>query len=377
MPLPYRNPMLMRPVHRGLCDGQPVFVDGRTQGGVMRLRLRQSGVTAFTLERPAALDRDAQSNMLERIVPWLGRTRAQLAGRIKSAAEAVVPWVRRVAAAGRQTMASAYERSVPWLGQTSSRLRERLRSTGETIVPATARAGAQLREKAVGLSATAAPRLRAARERLEERTVSTVDSLRPRIAQARQHGQKRIEAFREAAGARRRAGVPIWATVLLVVVAALVAQALAHQSVERRHELETRQLTQIYKSEQAASQARAVDELARESEEVHQLLGTSIAWTIASALTRKKNNELDLYFQELTKNGHIDLVLFADTKGKVMLTSNPDLRGADFEQHFPAALLREATVSIHRGAGATNRLVMPVHRLGVRLGTAMLVYRAR
>jgi hypothetical protein len=339
----------------------------------MRLRLRQSGSSAFTLERPVALFRDAQSNVVERIVPWLARTRTHLAARMKAAAHAAKPWMTGVAARARYAVTSSYERSLPWLRQSYSGLRERLNSAGETIVPRVAHTCAQLRGRAHEVATGAAPRFRAARERLEERTLSTVESLRPRIA----YGHKRLEAFREAAGARRRAGVPIWATVLLVVVAALIAQALAQQSVERRHELERRQLTQIYKSEQARSQARASDALARESDEVHRLLGTSIAWTIASALTRKKNSELDMYFHELTKNGHIDLVVFADTKGKVVLTSNPALQGADFERHFPAALLQEATVSIHRGAGATNRLVMPVHRTGVRLGTAMLVYKAQ
>jgi hypothetical protein len=246
----------------------------------------------------------------------------------------------------------------------------------DALLPWLARTYGQLRVSTRDFSAAAAPRLKAARESLEQRTVSTVDSVRPWLMRARVQGRRRIETFREAADTKRRAGVPIWATVLLVVVAALVAQALAHQSVERRHELETRQLTQIYHSEQAASQARAADALVRESDEVYRLLGTTVAWTIANELARKKN-ELDVYFHELTKNGAVDLAVFADTKGKVMLASDPGLRGADFAQHFPATLLQEATVSIHRGAGATNRLVMPVTRFGTRLGTAILVYKAR
>jgi hypothetical protein len=338
----------------------------------MRLRMRESGFSTLTLERPA-LSRDAQSNMVERIAPWLRRSRQQVEQHMRSAADAAGSWGVRIAAHVRQMIALLRERAVPWLGQARLNLGERLRSAIQTSTPKLVRARVQVRESTRTFAATAAPRLQSARERLEERTVSAVDSVRPWLAQ----GRKRIAAFREAANAKRKAGVPIWATVLLVVVAALVAQALAHRSVEGRHELQTRQLTQIHKTELASAQARAADALIRESEEVHRLLGATIAWTIASALTRKKDNELELYFHELTKNEHIDLVVFADPKGKVMLASDGRLKGADFGQHFPATLLQETAVSIHRGTNATNRLVMPVHRSGARLGTAMLVYKAR
>jgi hypothetical protein len=343
----------------------------------MRLRPRESGSSTFTLERPAALFRDAQSNMLERIVPWLKRASEQLLTGIRSARDEVTPWLMRSGAYLRRSAISLHQRAIPWLRQTGSYLRERSISARDRLVPWLARTHAQLRESTRDLRANPAPRLRAARERLEQRTLSGVDRVRPWLARARVHGRKRVDTFRAAAQAKRKAGVPIWAAALLVIVAALTAQAVAHQSVERRHELETRQLTRIYQSEQAASQARAADALVRESDETYRLLGTTIAWTIGTELARKKDSQLDLYFHELTKNGRIDLIVFADAKGKVMAASDPGMRGADFVQHFPAALLQETTVAIHRGAGSTNRLVMPVQRFGVRLGTAMLVYKVR
>jgi len=339
----------------------------------MRLRIREGGFSTFTLERPTALSRDPPPTMVERIAPWLRRARQQIGKRMSSAADAVVSWAARTAMHVRQTIGLVRERAMPWLGQARLHLGERVRSVIDTSRPGLVRARDQVGESTRAFAAGAAPRLQSAREHLEERTVSAVDSLRIWLAQRR----KRIGALREAADVKRRAGVPIWATVLLVVVAALVSQVLAHRSVEGRHELQTRQLTQIHKSEQAAAQARAADALSRESDEVHRVLGATIAWTVASALTRKKDNELELYFHELTKNEHIDLVVFADTKGKVVLASDARLKGADFGQHFPATLLQEAAVSIHRGANATNRLVMPVRRSGARLGTAMLVYKSR
>jgi hypothetical protein len=305
------------------------------------------------------------------------RAGEQVAEQTKAALAMIGVWMTRSVEHVARTAASVHERLGPWLQQTGARLGGAMRSGARAVIPWLVRTQSQVREGTRSFAATTAPRLKAARERVEARAESTVDALRPWLIQARRQGQRRLEVLRESAEVKRRAGVPIWATVLLVVVAVLISQALAHRSVEKRHELQTRQLMQIHKSEQAASQARAADALVRESDDVHRALGTTIAWTIASALSRKKNNELDLYFQELTKNAYIDLVVFADTKGKVVLASDPALRGADFDKHFPAALLQDATVTIHRGASATNRLVMPVHRLGTRLGTAVLVYKAR
>jgi hypothetical protein len=309
--------------------------------------------------------------------PWLRRAGEQFVARAKAALASVGPWMTRSVEHVTRTAASVHERSRPRLQQTGARLGASMTSASRAAVAWLMRTRLRAREGTRSFAATAVPRLKAARERVEARTESTVDSLRPWFMQARREGHRRLEVLRETAEAKRRAGVPIWATVLLIVVAVLIAQALAHRSVEKRHELQTRQLMQIHKSEQAATQARAAEALTRESDDAHRALGTTIAWTIASALSRKKNNELDLYFHELTKNGYIDLVVFADTNGKVVLASDPALRGADFDKHFPAALLQEATVTIHRGASATNRMVMPVHRSGTRLGTAVLVYKAR
>jgi hypothetical protein len=339
----------------------------------MRLRPRQSGMSTFTLERPTAMFRDAQSSVVERVVPWLARIRHVLSERVGTAADSSAAWAMRAAAYIRETAANLRERSGPWLVQTHALLRERLTSARDVIVPRVANGYDRVRENTRVLAVTAAPRLTAARERLEERTVTTFDSLRPWLTRA----GKRMDAFRENASAKRKAGVPIWAAALMVIVAALVAQALAHKSVERRHELETRQLTQIHRIEQAQAQARAADAVARENDDVIRMLGSTIAWTISNALGRKNGIELDSYFHELTKNEQIDLVVLADTKGKVMVASDPGLRGAEFSQHFPSTLLQEATISIHRGSGITNRLVTPVQRYGQRLGTAVVVYKAR
>jgi hypothetical protein len=339
----------------------------------MRLRTRQNGMSTFTLERSPAMFRDAQSNGVEPIVPWLARVREALSEFLLRAAHTITAVSVRSAGHIRQTAATFRERSGPWLTQTHARVGERLTSARDTIVPRVADGYTRFRENTRVLAVGAAPRLTAARERLEEKAVNAVDTLRPWIFRA----GKRMDAFRQSAHARRKAGVPIWAAALMVIVAALVAQALAHQSAEKRHELETRQLTQIHRIEQAQADARAADTVARENDEILRLLGTTIAWTISNALGRKNGSELDSYFHELTKNDQIDLVVLADTKGKVMLASDPRLRGADFNQHFPSTLLQEVAISVHRGSGATNRLVMPVQRLGQRLGTAVVVYRAR
>jgi hypothetical protein len=338
----------------------------------MRLRAPQSGMSTFTLEQPTTMLRDAESDALDPVAPF-ARTRGGLLGSIRSTADASAAWTVRGAAYVRQNAVTLRERAGPWLRQTHALLRERLSLALDALIPRLAQMYGRLRDDTHHLAATAAPRLSAARERLEDRTVSTVDSLRPWLART----GKRMDAFRETANAKRKAGVPIWAAALMVIAAALIAQALAQRSVERRHELETRQLTQIHKLEQARAQARAAETLARESDDVLRLLGTSIAWTVANALGRKNGSDLDAYFYDLTKNEEINLVVLADTKGKVTVASDPALKGVDFGQHFPATLLHEVAISIHRGSGVTNRLVIPVQRFGQRVATAVLVYKAR
>jgi len=176
----------------------------------------------------------------------------------------------------------------------------------------------------------------------------------------------------------RTTKVPLWVALVLagMLLAALAASAIYQRNSERRYEIAAQELTQKLDKEKAAVQSLAQEALTRHGEEAHRLFGTALAWAVRSALMRGNYDEIDQYFTELVRNQRIRLILLADNNGKVVLATDRDLKGANFGQHFPAALLDEPAVAIHAGEGQLRRLVMPIQGLSARMGTALLVYEA-
>jgi hypothetical protein len=427
------------------------------------LKLRQSGFSAFTLERPLELVRSARWRLRETVLPrlrvahgrtrercvalaitvkprlrqarvnvrersiavartttlrlrevgtrvgsrsrtsgeavglWLSRARTQVQGGTRATIQAVVPRMQRAPTPVRDrttavvdalrsrlrhgrsrvgARTSAVVHSItPRLRQTQALLRERTGAVVETLVPRLKQTHVQ--ESAPFVPPTVTPPPSSFQARVEQRAGAVVDNAMPRLVWLQEHAMERAHSFEErwtAAKERMKAGVPIWVTLLLVVVTALVAQAFANGAVERRHALETRQLAYIHKAEEKAADARSREMLSRESDEFHLLLGSTIAWTIQNALTRKKPDDIDDYFRELVKNDRMQTALLADNNGKIIASTDPALKGADFAQRFPTALLGSIMTTIDRADDGMKRLVIPIQHFGVRLGTAMLVY---
>jgi len=112
----------------------------------------------------------------------------------------------------------------------------------------------------------------------------------------------------------------------------------------------------------------------RESDELHRMFGAVMALTMHNALTRKNYDELDQYLTEIGKSERVRLAVVADLSGKVVAATDQTLKGTHFGAHFPLALLNEAVMVVQPAEGGLKRLVMPIERYSVRLGTAVLVY---
>jgi hypothetical protein len=200
------------------------------------------------------------------------------------------------------------------------------------------------------------------------------------LRRARAEIQDRLEQLEGAvaeARDKRSFRLPIWATLVLMIVAAAVTQAFTHQGLERRHAVETRQVKQIYESEKTSAHARAREAFAQATDDAYQLLGNSLAWSVRNALVRNKYDELGQYFTELARHERVSLVLLADRNGKVVLASDPTLKGTEFSRHFPASFLSEPAITVRSGAGDQKSLVVPINRYTTRLGTALMVYEPR
>jgi hypothetical protein len=362
---------------------------------------RQSGFTNFTLERPAAFVRRAQIVIVERTEPWFARLETMLLQVVSAFKHA------------RTRMADASRRS---LIHTQASWREslpRIRHAQAKAVDAVARRAQSTR---AAIAHHVGPRLAAAQTAVshaalrgvmwiedtrvrsvvpwltrtqQNATVATIHALMwaqttydhrfvPWAIETRDDLRERFQSSDDvlaAVKARWEEGlrVPLWLVLTLMLVTALFTQAVAHQNGDRRSEVTSRQLAQVYKSEQEAAQVRARETLARESDDLHRMFGAVMVWTMQNALARKSYDELDQYLTEIGKSDRVKLALLADLNGKVVAATDQRLKGTLFAQHFPSTLLNEAVMTI-QSDGDLKRLVLPIERYSVRLGTAVLVY---
>jgi hypothetical protein len=171
------------------------------------------------------------------------------------------------------------------------------------------------------------------------------------------------------------AKLPLWVSLLLLLVAALIFawKQVALDRMESRFEEEKQQLAEQYETGKSTLMRQAGAALSKNSEAAHRLFGNALAWAIRGELIRNNLDQIDQYFSELVKVERIHLVALASQEGKVLVASDKKLQNAEFGQIFPAELLNETQVSIHP-QGEDRLLVLPVMGLNTRLGTAVLRY---
>lgn len=172
--------------------------------------------------------------------------------------------------------------------------------------------------------------------------------------------------------------LPLWVSLAL---AALVVVVYAWQqvSVSRagvRLEAERTQLTQQLEADRAAIISQAKDFVARQADAHSHRFGLALAWAVRGETIRNNLEQVDQFSNELVKLPGIDLVIFADAKGKVLVASDKKHQGSDFSQIYPLDLLQVPEVSL-RPEGQTGQLLLiPVMGLNSRLGTLVLRQQA-
>jgi hypothetical protein len=362
---------------------------------------RQSGFTNFTLERPAAFVRRAQVVIVQRTEPWFTQAEVRLLRAVSSteracsaSADHVRSALMRAQATLRESVFPAIKRAqAAGVGAITQRAQQTRAAVAKTVGPrfdamqvsaaqATLRGLMWAEETRVH---TVAPRLTRMQQITAENTIhalmwaqTTFDHrILPWATQTRVDLRERYQSSDDviaALKARLEAGVPLWLTALLVVVVALIAQAVAHKNVDHRNDVTSRQLAQVFKAEQTTVETRARAALDRESDELHRLFGSVMVLSMHNALMRKSYDELDQYLREIGKSERVKLAVLADLEGRVVAATDQKLKGTDFARHFPPALLNEAVMAIQPAEGGLKWLIMPIERYSVRLGTAVLVY---
>jgi hypothetical protein len=166
--------------------------------------------------------------------------------------------------------------------------------------------------------------------------------------------------------------LPLWVTLLLLIVVAgsLGAAHFALEASKDRGSDDQQALSQQLEADKATlrADARASNDAA------YRLFGNALAWAVRSAMMRRNLDEIEQYFSVLISDPRIRLVVFADPKGKILVTSNRQLQHAQFTAHFPAALLQTPEVAIQPGDAGLSRLVLPIQGLNKRLGTVLVIY---
>lgn len=167
--------------------------------------------------------------------------------------------------------------------------------------------------------------------------------------------------------------LPLWVSLVLAVAVLIVFawQQVVMRQAEARLEAERTQMAQKFEADRATLVSEANLFLANQGESQSRRFGQALSWAVRGELIRNNLEQVDQFTNELVKVPGIELVVFADAKGKILVASDRKHQGADFGQLYPVDLLQAPEVSLRQDANG-QLLVVPVMGLNSRLGTLVL-----
>lgn len=140
--------------------------------------------------------------------------------------------------------------------------------------------------------------------------------------------------------------------VVLVIAALLVWKYVALSSAEKKWKAEAAALNELW--------------LAR--------MAQPYVWSIRKEIMNGNMAEVDLYGNELVKDGVFADVIVAGKDGKIVSATNKRFQGAAFSAYAASDLLNIDTATVHKLNDSVLLLASPVMGLNERIGTLVIKY---
>ncbi len=157
---------------------------------------------------------------------------------------------------------------------------------------------------------------------------------------------------------------------ILILVLLLAAMYGWRNLSVRRIEKETKQ--------QAAQITEATGErLLEKNRALLRMTSIPLSWVVRMEMPKGNYDNIDQYFKQIIKEDNFKVILLAGVDGKIIVSTDRRMEGANFSEYYPADLLEQYETTVRELNEQDLIVVTPVIGLTAKLGTLVMVYPMR
>ncbi len=154
------------------------------------------------------------------------------------------------------------------------------------------------------------------------------------------------------------------ALILMLIVAGMYGwKNLAVKRMEKATKQQAVQLT-------AATDQRILEK----NMALLRMTSIPLSWVVRMEMPKGNYDNIDQYFKQIIKEDHFKVILLAGIDGKIIVSTDRRMEGADLSEYYPASLLDQYETSVSPLGEQELIVATPVIGLTAKLGVLVMVY---
>jgi len=126
---------------------------------------------------------------------------------------------------------------------------------------------------------------------------------------------------------------------------------------------------------QTAQRAEATDQRILEKNRVlMRMTAIPLSWVVRMEMPKGNYDNIDQYFKRILKEDQFKVILLAGIDGKIIVSTDRRMEGADLSQYYPASLLEQYETAVSQINDGELIVAAPVMGLTAKLGILIMVY---
>jgi len=105
-----------------------------------------------------------------------------------------------------------------------------------------------------------------------------------------------------------------------------------------------------------------------------RLTAIPLSWVVRMEMPKGNYDNIDEYFKQILKEDRFKVIALAGMDGKILVSTDKRMEGADLSQYYPAELLEQYETTIRELNDKELIVATPVMGLTAKLGVLILVY---
>lgn len=126
---------------------------------------------------------------------------------------------------------------------------------------------------------------------------------------------------------------------------------------------------------QASKLASAIDQrILEKNRALLRMTAIPLSWVVRMEMPKGNYDNIDQYFKQIIKEDEFKVILLAGTDGKIIVSTDRRMEGADLSRYYSASYLDQYETTVGRLDNGDLIVAAPVMGLTAKLGVLIMVY---